>query len=548
MLLLEARKLEKSYGDRLILKAEKLEVLDKDRIGIVGQNGTGKSTLLRILAGELQSDNLGKVMSYADLAFIRQVELDSGKMTTTRGRKNWGVSRVHDGMSGGEQVRLKIASALEQKALLLFADEPTSHLDLPGIRQLEEALRTYSGAVLLISHDRELLDAVCTQIWEVENGTVKQYKGNYSAYREQKEQAQEREWFEYEAYEKEKERLKQAVIEKKQQAKGIRDAPKRMSSSEAKLHKMQAQGKREKVEQSAKAVESRLAKLEKKEKPHELARVRFDLHHQTEYRGKTVIQCLGISARVDSRTLFSDLSFTIRPGQKVALIGANGTGKSTLLSMIHQNVDSVTIPPSIRLGYFSQSLSILEEEKTILENVKKHSMYPESTIRTALARLLFPKEAVHKAVCALSGGERVKIALAKIFFGDYHALLLDEPTNYLDIPTQEELEIMLADFPGTILFATHDRKLIQGLANAVLCLDDPQPVLFTGTFQEYVDSKNRATNRDHHKEQILLLENKLTGLVSRLSSPLLPVQEKEILEEQYQETLQELKQWRGRKK
>lgn len=543
MLLLEARNIEKSYGDRVVFRAEKLEVVHGDRIGIVGPNGAGKTTLLTILSGDLQADS-GTVSAFAASAFIRQLELAEEEGTSSKGRQKWGITQVHDSMSGGEHVRLKIASALEQQAPLLFADEPTSHLDLAGIRQLEESLRSYPGAVLLISHDRELLDAICTRIWEVEHGVVSEYKGNYSAYREQKEQNKKRQWAEYEAYQKEKKRLTQAIIEKKQHARGMKDAPKRMSSSEAKLHKMQAQGKREKVEQSAKALESRLAQLEEKERPKELARVQFDLHQEAEYRGRTAIQCNQVKVRAGSRSLFADLTFRVQRGQKVALIGANGSGKSTFLSMIAQKEEGISLSPGIRLGYFNQTLSILDEELSILQNVKKDSRYPESTIRTALARLLFPGDSVHKPVSLLSGGERVKVALAKVFFGDYHVLLLDEPTNYLDIPTQEELELLLADFPGTILFATHDRKLMTGLADAVLSFDESQPVLFSGGYQEYQEAKNRKKTRDEKAEQILLLETKLTDLVGRLSVPTLLAAEKERLDRDYQETLTQLQMWK----
>lgn len=179
-----------------------------------------------------------------------------------------------------------------------------------------------------------------------------------------------------------------------------------------------------------------------------------------------------------------------------------------------------------------------------MQNVQKDSRYPESTIRTALARLLFPGDSVHKPVSLLSGGERVKVALAKVFFGDYPVLLSDEPTNYLDIPTQKELELLLADFPGAILFATHDRKLMNGLADAVLSFDEPQPVLFSGGYLEYQDAKSRKKTRDEKVEQILLLETKLTDRVDKLSVPTLPAADKEKLDRDYQETLTQLQMWR----
>lgn len=269
MLLIKAREIETSYGDRQIFRAEKLEVADGDRIGIVGRNGSGKTTLMSVLAID-QEPEQGEVLSYSAKVMIKQIEEETGEGTSSKSKGTWGISRVQPFMSGGEKNRLKIAAALDQKAPLLFADEPTSHLDMQGIQQLEEALRSYPGAMVLISHDRELLDAICTRTWEVENGAVSEYRGNYSAYLDQKEIKRNREYSEYEAYEKEKARLLEAMTEKKQKAKKIKKAPSRMGNSEARLHKRSANESKEKLEKSSKALESRLAQLEKKEKPQEL--------------------------------------------------------------------------------------------------------------------------------------------------------------------------------------------------------------------------------------------------------------------------------------
>ncbi|MEJ8547332.1 ribosomal protection-like ABC-F family protein [Brevibacillus borstelensis] len=539
MLLLEARQMEKSYGDRLIFEAKKLEVFYGDRIGIVGQNGVGKSTLMHVLAGVEEPDS-GQVNWYGSTALIQQIDQGEDAAETTRhARSMWGISHVHSQMSGGETVRLKIAAALEQQAPLLFADEPTSHLDMAGIRQLEEALLAYEGAVILISHDRELLDTICTRIWEVEDGKVCEYKGNYSEYREQKEKKREREWFEYEEYRKEKERLSQALIEIKQRAAGIRKAPKRMGNSEARLHKRKANGKREKVERAAITLQSRLERLEKKEKPKEQPVVRFDATSHGEQHGRTIIRVQDITRSVEEKTLFKRLSFSVRPGQRVALIGANGSGKSTLLSMIYSQADGIYVAPSSRVGYFSQTLSLLDESKSIWHNVSESSVHSETVIRTALARMLFKKDEIHKPISVLSGGERVKTALAKVFLGDYNVLLLDEPTNFLDIPTQEELERILLEFPGTILFASHDRKLIHRLADAVLCLGEESTTLFCGTYQEYLDRKTKP--KRGHEEERMVLETRLTDLIGRLSSPKLEQVEKEELEQAYRETLKQLR-------
>lgn len=539
MLLLEARNIEKSFGDRLIVAAEKLEVFYGDRIGIVGQNGAGKSTLMQMLAG-LQEPDAGQINRYGSAAMIPQIEeAEDAADTAKHLTRKWGISQVHTQMSGGEKVRLKIAAAMEQQAPLLFADEPTSHLDLTGIRQLEEALSAYEGAVILISHDRQLLDQLCSRIWEIEGGKLIEYKGNYSEYREQKEQRREREWFEYEEYRRERERLTQAILDTKQRADKIKKAPKRMGNSEARLHKGKVSEVRGKVQKPVRALESRLARLEKKEKPRELPPLKFEANHQGELHGRTVIQVEKVSRRVETKTLFEQLSFSIRPGQKVAVIGGNGTGKSTLLSMIASQAEGIHVSPSSKIGYFSQTLSILDENESIWKNVRESSNYPETTIRTALARMLFTRDDILKPVSVLSGGERVKTALAKVFLGDYNVLLLDEPTNFLDIPAQEELERILAEYPGTLLFASHDRKLIHRLADAVLCLDEQKPVLFSGTYQEYLDRNEKP--KPMREEERLVLETRLSDLLGRLSSLKLEPAEKEEIEKLYRETLKQLK-------
>ncbi|MCM3561276.1 ATP-binding cassette domain-containing protein [Brevibacillus borstelensis] len=277
----------------------------------------------------------------------------------------------------------------------------------------------------------------------------------------------------------------------------------------------------------------------KKEKTKELPSVKFDVNHYGEQHGRTIIQVQKVTRRVEGKTLFEKLSFSVRPGQKVAIIGGNGCGKSTLLSMIYSQADGISVSPSSRVGYFSQSLSILDENKSIWNNVRESSRHSDTTIRTALARMLFTNDEIHKTVSVLSGGERVKTALAKVFLGDYNVLLLDEPTNFLDIPTQEELERILLEFPGTILFASHDRKFIQRLADAVLCLDEEKLTLFSGTYQEYLERKNKP--KRGREEERMVLETRLTDLIGRLSSPKLEQAEKEEMERAYRETLKQLR-------
>lgn len=517
MLFLEANHIEKRYVDRLIFEFQGLKVYKGDRIGVVGLNGAGKTTLLNILSGQEQAD-AGEIAQYGTVAIMEQFG-STDLEATERIQAKWQVKDVEfQTMSGGERTRLKIAHAIEKQADLLFADEPTSHLDLEGIEAIEKELKTYTGAVFLISHDRTLLDQVCTKIVEVEDGKVNQYNGDYSAYREQKEHETEREQIEFEQYEKEKKRLTEAAFEKETKSKKMRKTPKRMGNSEARLHKTAVQGKKAKLDKNVKTIEKRIEQLGQKEKPKELPAVQFDLHSYEPIHGKTAIELKKVNISIGSRTLLKNFSCMINPGSKIAVTGNNGAGKSTLLNHIMMEGDGVRLSQSSRVGFFNQTLSILDPERTILENVSEDSPYREELMRTVLARLLFKREEVFKRVGVLSGGEKVKAALAKVFLGRYNVLLLDEPTNYLDIFTQEELEEVLKAYPGTILFATHDRRLMNHLADHILAIADGEAKLFQGNYQSYLESNHKLDPSTQSKEhEIMKLENEIAEIVSRLS-------------------------------
>ncbi len=471
--------------------------------------------------------------------------------------------------SGGEETRQRLASAFAAQADLLIADEPTSHLDLNGILEVERILGAYPGTVLLVSHDRELLDAVCTRILEIENGKLTLYTGNYSKYRAFKENERDRAWLEFEKYTAKKEQLTDAIAEKKKRASRAVKAPRRLSSSEARMGKDFFEGKAAKMEKNAKAIHRRLEKLEAVEKPMELPAVRFDIQAYEPIHGKAAIRLSGLTRTVpvrneksnlvredvaiayrlinvsrgsestaDARTLFRDLSLMIRPGSKVALLGPNGSGKSTLLSMIADRSDGIGLPGSARIGYFHQKLKILDDAGTILDNVMATSIHPESTVRTVLARLLFKREDVFKRVELLSGGERVKTALAKLFLSNCNLLLLDEPTNYLDLPAKEELEKVLMSYPGTILFATHDRRLAAQLADKVLNLEGERYVWFDGSFEAFKQAAHASSIKAEsiagnvgrgsateaklsldEEEELLRLELERNTVLARLSMP-----------------------------
>jgi macrolide transport system ATP-binding/permease protein len=543
MLLLEAAGLEKSYKGKCILKqSEPFQLFNKERIGLVGLNGTGKSTFLKLLTGAEEADS-GYVHLFGTFAVVSQFE-ENAQMITSRSEGLWDLKgKSFATMSGGEKTRTQIAAALEQQPDILILDEPTSHLDMDGMDQLAKVLNHHQGAVLLVSHDRAFLDMVCTKIIELDQQTFTLYQGNYSEYLVQKEQKLERQQFEYEQYIKEKERLKNAAKEKVSKAKNMKDKPARMSHSEAKLGKGKVQWAKKSLEKSSKVIEKRIEMLEKKEKPKEQPEIDFDIQRFSVIYGKQALGVKELSVCFGDRQLFTDLSFSIKPGMKVVLTGKNGTGKSTLLEAIYRGHENIEKSKQLKIGYFHQHLNILDDSKSILENVMENSLYDETWVRTILARLLFKREDVFKKVEVLSGGEKMKTALAKLFLNDHNLLLLDEPTNYMDLFTREALEEVLIAYPGTFILATHDRRLMEKAATHVLDLQPPKANWFEGTYREYTDHKNTGKSVDKtpdHQEKLMKLELEMTDLIGQLSSNVKEDRKKE-LDQRYLEVLKEIR-------
>lgn len=541
MLVLEADNIKKYYADRLVIEMESLKIYSGDRIGIVGLNGSGKTTLMNILSKELEPDE-GSVKLYGTNSYIKQLE-DSPGPLDLRTAKQFGVNGIlTPNMSGGERTRLKIAHGLSSDCTVLFADEPTSNLDMKGIQLLEEKLRQWRSALVIISHDRALLDSVCSRILEIENGKVNLFTGNYSGYKTQKEMLAARQQFEYEQYTREKERLEEAVLETKQRVKSMKKAPSRMGNSEARLHKRGVNGKKAKLDRAVKAIESRIEQLEVKEKPRAVVKTRIDIQDADLPVSKTVISCKNIDKCFGQRILFREASFDIPNGSKTAVVGDNGTGKTTLIHMILAGEESIKIANSVKIGYFSQDLGILDESRTILQNVMSDSIYDESFVRTILARLLFKRDDVYKKVGVLSGGEKVKVCFARTFASDVNLIILDEPTNYLDIYSQEALEGVLKEYRGTVLFVSHDRQFINNVADRVIVLENQSAVMFEGNYGMYLKNLKQRQNssREDFKKEQMLLEARLAMVTGKLSMPARG-DNIEALDAEYNEILARLK-------
>ena len=529
-ILLSANHIVQYFGERKILEFEKLNVYEGDHIGIVGGNGVGKTTLLNILSGELIPDE-GSVIREVPVSYFKQFRDRAEQVDLQKCRKlglTGKLSREH--LSGGEMTRLGLA--MNKDSLLTFADEPTANLDADGVELCCQMLEQCS-TLLLISHDRAVLNRLCTRIVEVRDGCLYFYTGNFAAYHEQREQAFKRQEFEYQQYRSEKSRLEKAARQRSQASKSVRKAPSRMGNSEARLYKREAGEKMEKLDNARKAILSRLEQLEVKEKPREMAQVRIDFSLTDPPANREIVMGDHITFNYGKKLIFENASFSLPKGSKTALIGPNGAGKTTLMELIWSGATGIRLVPKAKIGYFKQNLDTLDLSKTVLENVMETSVQSEKTMRGILARLLIRREDVFKKVSVLSGGERVKLAFAKLFGSPANLLLLDEPTNFLDMPAIEALQQMVEDYEGTVLFVSHDRTFLEECATRILRIEDRKLISFDGNLTEW--EKKQMESKSEKKMDKLLLELRLADVISRLSTP--NCQNKEELEKEFEQLI-----------
>ncbi len=530
----------------MILDIKKLSLYSEDRIGIVGINGVGKTTLLNLLSQKLAPDE-GWVKAYGRSSTISQLEPPEHEEISREMASKFNIPMTYsESMSGGEKTRFKLAACLSQNSAMIFADEPTSNMDLEGIELIERYFAKYSGGLFLISHDRTLLDSLCTKILELEDGRLKIYPGNYSSYSEQKARERERAQFEYEHYVSEKKRLERVVIETGEKSKSVRKTPRRMGNSEARLHKMGNQKAKANLDRAKKSVETRIEQLEVKEKPQQTAKIKLDIADAQKLHSKVIIEGKGLNKAFDGKVIFQNAEFRIENEAKVALMGPNGCGKSTLLKMIINREDSIRVAPSARIGYFSQDLSILDEETSILANVMGESIYEESFVRQLLARLLFKGDAVYKKVNVLSGGERVKASFAKILCQDFNLLILDEPTNYLDINSLEVIEDALQNYERSLLFVSHDRRFISSVVNQIMTIENHRIKMFKGGYEDYWAQQNKEGGKakEEIEKEIFILQNRLSEVIGRISMPA-KKDNVEELDKEYYAILTEVKRLKG---
>lgn len=544
MLKINLKNVKKYYGEKLILDIEDFKVNTGDRIGIVGVNGVGKTTLLRIISGQEEVEE-GVVIVKEDIKNRYISQLEDSKIKNINGKfaSIFNISsHWHENMSGGEKTKFKIAAALEEEGTLLLADEPTSNLDIESIDMVTKLIKEHLDTYLIISHDRIFLDETCNKILEIEDGKLKIYSGNYSDYAKLKKEEINRENFEYEEYTKEKSRLANLKKNVEEKSSKVRRTPKRMGNSEARLHRMGGQGSKKNLDSFAKAVETRIEHLNVKEKPKEEEIIKIEILESSKPYSKILISGNNINKSFGENIVFEKANCSIYNGKKVALIGKNGRGKTTLINMI-LNEEQINISKNVKIGYFSQTMNILNESQTILENVMNNSVHDENFARLILARLLFKRDRVYEKIETLSGGEKVKVSFAKIILEDINFLILDEPTNYLDINSLEVIEELLKNYNGSLLIVSHDRKFIENIADELLIIENKKIREFKGKYSEYLEFKNKPKlNREEKNivEKKMLLKTETSALLSRIS-----VEDNEKLKNEllnnYNEKLKELK-------
>ena len=532
-LLLAAGGIKVAFGPRTVLDVERFELRDGDRVGLVGENGAGKTTLIRVLAG-LMAPDAGQAKRYAPVALIRQDRRDAVETATPEMKSRFRAPDEGENLSGGEETRRRIAAALSMGGRVLMADEPTSDLDSDGVAVLANALRRYEGALLLVSHDRALLDEVVTVIAELQDGKITLFPGNYSAYRAERENRVAFERFEYDQYRAEQARLRRSAQSMAERASQTH-LPTRMGNSEARLHKRAVSASQATKHQARKALESRLERLPEKRRPREDPDVKMEIG-VSGITSRVAAEARGLTLRAGEKTLAKNAEFRIPTFSRTALLGPNGCGKTTLIRAILAG-DGVTISPGVRVGFLDQDMRTLDDSKSALENAMLGSVQPESAVRTALARLGIRGDAVFKPVGKMSGGERVKVMLTRLMASDINFLVLDEPTHHLDIFSLEALGDVLADYGGTLLFVSHDRRFTQQVATRLIFFEDGQLGAFEGTLDEW-NARREAPAAPAPDRMILTM--RMAELAARLSKPK-KGDNPEALNRQYDELVAQLR-------
>jgi ATP-binding cassette subfamily F protein 3 len=538
MIVLSCKDVQKSYGIDIILKSITFNINEGDHIGLVGPNGAGKSTLFKIINKQIDTDSgdifidknrpvgyLAQHLSlensssiynevtsvFQDLLNLEnklvELELEMNKpydisnseyhdkiirdyTTSTELYNNRGgytykgeINKVLKGLgfieedynkpinilSGGQKTRIALSKLLLSKPDILLLDEPTNHLDLNAIEWLEEYLKDYKGTIVVISHDRFFLNAITNKTFELSNGIMDSYSGNYSSYIKLKQKANEEKLKAY--------NLQQAEIKRQEE-----------------IIERYRSFNREKSVRAAESRQKALDKIERIDAPNKERKIN-SIKFETQIKsGNDVLHIENLSKSYGDKTLFKGLELELKRGERTALIGENGRGKTTLFKILMEREDKdsgvCVLGKNVFIGYYDQEQSNLDDSKTVLDEIWDD--FPELTtteLRNALAAFLFIGDDVFKKVSTLSGGEKCKINLLKLMLSKSNLLLLDEPTNHLDIMSREALEDALLSYDGTVLVISHDRYFLNKIVEKILELNEDGVKTYLGNYTYYIDKK-----------------------------------------------------------
>lgn len=541
-MLLNVEHLYKYFNGQALLKDINFTVEDREAVGLIGINGCGKSTLLNIITGsegyDKTPEGLGSVniAGKASIGFLRQNSGLNSELTIGEEMKNafaplletldkmkvlekkmadggdiddisheyaelssyfeardgyridvkikqvlngmgFGstpTDRVISTLSGGEKTRLALAKLLLEEPNLLILDEPTNHLDFETLMWLEDYLKGYKGAIIIVSHDRYFLNKVCTRICEIEQGRLTSYRGDYSSYLVQKKMNSERQLKEYEAQQKEIAKLEDYV------AKNL------VRASTSKM---------------AKSRQHMLDRIERIDKPlmySKPPKIKLEYDIEPTKDIVRVVDCpLVVGEGADKKELIKSLTMNVRRGEHVAIIGANGIGKTSILKLIQGIIPheggNISWGGNVKISYFEQEHAILDPRKTVLEEIMdRYPRLSEQQARSVLGAVLLTGENVFKPISVLSGGERAKLCFAIMALNRGNVLVLDEPTNHLDLSTKEVLEDALAEFSGTIILVSHDRYLLNKVASRIIEVKHNEVNSYEGNFDAYSEAVNTA--------------------------------------------------------
>ena len=487
MLALKLTDIDFSYGSRKIIKVGSLSINEDEKVGLIGPNGCGKSTLLDIIAGRIDASP-GSAKRYMDVSYCDQ----AGSPKLRPSARLLSIFKAQEGLinpSGGERMRYKLASAFTPGKGILILDEPTTNLDLDGILQLRDSIFEWEGPVLLVTHDAALLSETCERMLSIRDCKLEDFCGGYDEWISNLRLQEKSRINEYDEYLRQKRHLLGALRQAHSSAKQVKTTPSRMGNSEARLHKAEAKESSEKLAKKASAILSRLERLKavRRPKPDRELSMAFAKPSDSLPRFAAVAREIGLNA--GKRRLLETASFDLPTGSKTCLLGPNGCGKTSLLIKMAEFPEAI-VAKGIKLALMRQDLTNLSGAHSALENVMMTSNRTEPFVRTVLAGLRITGDMVHTPVGAMSGGERMKVELARLMMSGADMLLLDEPSNHMDIESGGALGEVLRAWPGTLLMATHDRALIDAVSDRIIIWQGTKLLTYEGNYTDYMSFTN----------------------------------------------------------